>query len=211
MNIKIVLISLILILCTLNIVLIYQFYSLHKKYTDTTLRLESEQKDNRDMSYIAFLKKQEFLSEDSKLSDYMVWDVKDNYDNLSQILTTEERLVLYIDDKHCEACIQHCFDQLEKIFKEKIDQNVILLCNFRNSRHFIAFTQNLKIPIKYIYNLNGQTLNLPIEAVVDKPLFWIMNSELCSRQLFVPIKEINGYTANYLTHILNRYWNTNGE
>ena len=112
-------------------------------------------------------------------------------------------MVFYFSETNCWDCIEAALNQIKNIPDSIKLNNYLILCNYSNVRYFQAFIKDidLKVPI---YN-NEEKLNIPLENM-DVPFFFIINSDLHCKQVFIPIKEIENYTANYLQAMNKKYW-----
>ncbi|SHE81871.1 hypothetical protein [Dysgonomonas macrotermitis] len=193
-----------LILVILNLILIKNIVSLREYNTEMNNELKKAKDWNQKLDIIRINKVYEEKSEDLQLPQLFLLDAASNFFFIDKKLPSQKHLVLYISESNCEDCIRHALDGLRNYTKDIGIQNIIILTNYVNQRHYQAFQRTLDLQV-ISYNVNGQKLNLPVE-ILHKPFFFILDTDLSCRQVFLPAKEIEDYTARYLRDISKQHW-----
>jgi hypothetical protein len=188
----------------MNIFLLTKHVTIYKKYQSTEKELSEIKQWNSHLDAVYYNKSLEAITEYYPIPDLIVWNESDEYCNISDILSLKNKMVFYFSEHHCFDCVKDALNQIKNIPDSITSNNYLILCNYPNMRHFQAFLReyDLKVPI---YNICGQTLNLPVEKI-ESPFFFVVKSDLHSRQIFIPVKEIKRYLANYLQSMNKKYW-----
>lgn len=104
-------------------------------------------------------------------------------------------------ETHCDACIQHAIRMLNEC-TATIPNRIIVLSGYSNFTHFAAFesSQNQNIST---YNIE----EIPCWEVdgIEQSYFFILHQGRI-HNLFIPLKEDNNYTDNYIHTLLHKYW-----
>lgn len=200
----VVFIILLFVCIAMNVFVLIKYQKVYQKYQSTEKELADVKVWNSRLDGVYFNKKMEAISDNYPIPDLIIWDESNEYYNLSEILTQKDKMAFYFSETHCFDCVKDAFNQIKNIPDSITSKNYFILCNYANARHFQAFLKeyDLKIPI---YNINGQSLNLPIERI-ESPFFFVVKSDLRSRQPFIPIKEIDNYLAEHLQSMNKKYW-----
>ena len=114
----------------------------------------------------------------------------------------EPTLCFRFKDTHCDACVQQAVRILNEI-SSFIPNKIILLSGYKNFTHFTAFESCQKEEIT-TYNIK----DIPeweIESLDQSDFFVCHNGRI--HNIFIPIKEDDSYTIDYIHTLLHKYWN----
>lgn len=120
---------------------------------------------------------------------------------------TSKKLIFRYSELHCDECVDQQIESLKK-YKERIgNENILILADYANINNLILFKRlnSIEIPV---YRLSKK-MNLKLEEK-DVPYFFVIDSSFTARDFFIPIKEIDGYTDNYLNIISEKHFNNKG-
>lgn len=200
-----IILYLLLFICIgFNMLLYIKLKDLKKEKYIIETNFSNAQNWNTKLDLIYQNKRIEQLSEDLPFPNLMIWDQKGDYIYLADYLSASKKLVFYFNEYNCDLCTQNALQKLKKFSKEIGEHNIMAIANYADARHFRAFCNSEKLPFP-IFNANGQSLNLPI-VNVDMPFFCLLDKGMTSQQIFIPIKEIEEYTSNYLSTMNKKYW-----
>lgn len=115
--------------------------------------------------------------------------------------TTENILCFRFKDTHCDACIQYAMRLLNEVV-EKIKGKIVVLSGYTNYTHFAAFAskQKSKISTYNIQNIKDWNIDQ-----IEQSYFFIINDGKI-HNVFVPLKEDEIYTQNYIDAMIYKYW-----
>jgi len=136
--------------------------------------------------------------------DRMLNDLKGNLDGTETSLKSLLRgtkLIFRYNEAHCNTCIEQALKPLMD-YKEKIGvDNILILTSYKNARAMKIFIHK-NAPGIPVFNTN-EILNIPLEEW-GIPYFFVTDENLKIELAFIPVKEINGYTNNYIDLIYRR-------
>lgn len=118
-------------------------------------------------------------------------------------ILSSEKLVFRYSELHCDVCVDEQIKSLKK-YKEKIgSDNILILADYNNIKNLALFKRlnSIELPIFKL----SKKLNLELDEK-DFPYFFVIDSSFIARDFFIPIKEINGYTDNYLKIIYEKHF-----
>lgn len=203
--------AILLFICiALNLFLLIKYNVACNSYLHARKELLEAKLWNSKLDAIYNNKDIEIVTEYCSIPDYLIfWDESGEYYDISDVLSENNKMVFYFSENHCSDCIKSALNEIINIPDSTTLNNYIILCNYLNARHFQTLLKeyDLRVPI---YNINGQRLNIPAEEM-NSPFFFIINSDLRCRQVFIPIKEIENYTANYLEKMNKKYWSSSNK
>jgi hypothetical protein len=134
-------------------------------------------------------------------------NINDN-DNISlkPLLSDNVKLIFRFSEYHCSMCIENALMPLVKYSKIIGVENIIILASYKNARTLNIFIKKNAPGIK-VFNTK-EKLDIPMEEW-DTPYFFIADNTMKAQLIFIPVKEIVGYTEEYLKIINQRYYNKN--
>ncbi len=142
-------------------------------------------------------------SEDYHVNDILLEDENQNKFRLSSIIDNEPHIILRFTEKHCSSCVDYSLKELMNYAEcsDNLD-NIVILASYDNVRKLKAFikSQDLTIPI---FNTGHEMLDIPIERI-GMPYLFVLDNLYRTKYVFIPAKEIYGYTRNYLNIITKR-------
>ncbi len=119
---------------------------------------------------------------------------------LSSLLTSN-KLIYRFSELHCDSCIIKEFENLRKCIATEGLKNIIILCYYQNPRNLNIFKRINRLQDFEIYNLvdnNIGELELENSGV---PYFFVLNKEFKISNTFIPLKEANQRTDDYLKRV----------
>lgn len=114
-----------------------------------------------------------------------------------------KKIVFRYSELHCDACVDVQIKSLKK-YKEKIGStNILILADYDNIKNLILFKRlnSIKLPV---YKLS-EKLNIELEKQ-NVPYFFVLDTNFVAKDFFIPIKEIENYTDNYLEIISKKHF-----
>ncbi|GAL68434.1 hypothetical protein [Jejuia pallidilutea] len=124
--------------------------------------------------------------------------------SISQLVGLK-KLIYRISDLHCNSCVLNEFENLKSILsKYNIESNNIVIIGFyQNLRHLKIFRRINRLENFEIYNLLDSNIGLEAD-ILDMPYFFVLNKNLSVESTFIPTKDANQKTQNYLISSLNK-------
>jgi len=119
------------------------------------------------------------------------------------VIGDKPKLIFRYTESHCNSCVEHSLNMLA-VYKEYIeDENILILATGKNLARLRIYLEKYKLDnIQVLYTL--EQTNIPIERY-DFPYFYILNSDMKTQLVFLPIKEIPDLTKRYLDIIHLRF------
>jgi hypothetical protein len=124
--------------------------------------------------------------------------------DLKSLLSDNIKLVFRYNENHCNSCVEEALKPLMEISAKIGVDNILILTSYRNVRTMQIYVKKYAPGIT-VFNSN-EVLNLPIEKQ-NTPYFFVIDNTLKTQLVFVPVKEIHGYTREYLNILHQRYFN----
>lgn len=176
---------------------IFSFYSC--KYE----KLENGSKD----ALLSLVERNLFLNIEN--SNLVIKDVEFSTENNEKIKFSklfskgEEKLIFYSGLEYCNSCIENQMPFLLWLSNQIGNNNVVIIFN-KITRREISL-------LKKMYNLKCLCLSSQDEIGImhknnNLPFFFITNSSLLSKDIFVPLKDKTEYNKRYFRLILKKYW-----
>lgn len=139
---------------------------------------------------------------DKVLKDFSIISEKKDTLLLSGLLS-HPKLIYRFSELHCDSCIIHEFENLRrKIVKEELDQNnIIILCYYEDPRNLNIFKRINKLQNFEIFNLMNNNIGDLVIDSMGVPYFFVIDNELKIDNTFIPLKEANQRTNNYLEKV----------
>jgi hypothetical protein len=145
----------------------------------------------------------QYQSEATNLLDITVQQQSGEAMSFKSIFSDRPKLVFRYNEHHCNTCVDMALQSLIE-YRTKIGiENIIILTSYKSARTMHAFIQK-NAPGMRVFNTN-EDINIPLEKW-STPYFFITDNELNAHLLFIPAKEINGYTKEYLEAIYQKYF-----
>lgn len=137
--------------------------------------------------------------ENKMINDFDILNIKGEKMRFSSLLDESYRIIFKFSSKNCSSCIDAELKVIMKIADQIDPEKIIILSDGQGMRQLVAFIRerNLKIPIYRI----SQGSEISILEQENVPFVCLMNESLRTELLFIPIKELNGFSEQY-------YYNT---
>jgi hypothetical protein len=129
-------------------------------------------------------------------------DINGRTTDLSEVIT-EDVLVLYFSEVHCNLCVDAELKNLNKMMDSIGGKQIVILLHTMNERYFRKFTVE-KNPTCPVYKTRERPAPL---AELERPCYFILE-KASGRMIsvFMPQKEDVPATENYLEQIRNKYF-----
>jgi len=114
------------------------------------------------------------------------------------------KLVFRYNENNCNVCVEQALLPLMKYSPEIGIENILILTTYQNVRILQVYLNKYAPGIK-VFN-TSENLEIPIENW-DTPYFFVTDKSLKAQSVFIPAKEISGYTQEYLGIIQRKYFN----
>ena len=138
------------------------------------------------------------------MNDCIVYDEFGKSINLSELLSSDYKVLFYISQNHCTSCVKRIVEDL-KLFMDNVSFNKILIVGeFENKRKFHSFMKgyDLDCPMFLVYEQTNPNKILKDENL---PYVCLINNEMLIKDLFIPIKELPNYNIKYYDTIIHKY------
>lgn len=197
--------SIVAILLMCNIYMGVKYYmlkheaeSISDKYA--SLAIKEERVSQKLKTYSIFQQALEGVD----IPDITIQNRDKNFITLSSLPqdSTDAILCFRFKDTHCDACIQHAIRLLNEI-PTSIQRKIVVLCGYTNYVHFTAFESKQKKEIR-TYNVE-EIKHWDIDQIEQSYFFVIQNGKI--HNVFIPLKEDDKYTQEYIHSLLHKYWN----
>ena len=192
------------LLVVFNIYVSVIYYRLKKEamnITDkySTIQIKEERKSQKLKTYAMFQQTLEGIS----VPPLKVQNSQKEIMYQSEIVTDTNKptLCFRFKDTHCDACVQQAVRILNEI-SALIPDEIILLSGYRNFTHFAAFGSCQKEKIS-TYNVKDIP-SWEIDSLDQSYFFVLYNDHI--HNVFMPLKEDNNYTVEYIHTLLHKYW-----
>jgi hypothetical protein len=145
----------------------------------------------------------QYQSENVNYRDIIVQQQSGTAVNFQSLFSDGVKLIFRYNENHCNTCVDVALKSLIE-YKTKIGvENIIILTSYKNARTMQAFIEK-NAPGMRVYNTNEE-INIPLENWTT-PYFFVTDEDLNARLVLIPVKEINGYTKEYLEIIYQKYF-----
>lgn len=138
--------------------------------------------------------KAQYAFEDYQLSDCELLDAEGSRTHLSALFNKNEyKLIFKFSTQNCASCIESELENIVNVAKEIGKEHIVILTEGDGLRQVSAFMveRNVKISTFLICEKIG---------VLEKyniPFVFVMNKDLQVRMLYIPIKELQGFSEQY--------------
>ena len=126
-------------------------------------------------------------------------------------LVTSKKLIYRFSELHCDSCIINEFKNLKKHVRSegmKI-KDIIIITYYDNIRNLYIFKRINKLQDFEIYNLAHNNIGrLKLDDMLV-PYFFMLNKGLRISDAFIPIKQADKRTDDYLERISEKISNAN--
>lgn len=123
---------------------------------------------------------------------------------LSSMLNKSYKLIFKFNKNNCSSCIESELKSITNIAERIGNDRIIILTEGQGLRQVASFIKerNLKIPVYMISE--GKMDILEKENV---PFVCVMNKDLRVELLFIPIKELQGFSEQYYySSVISRFF-----
>lgn len=124
---------------------------------------------------------------------------------LSDIIKSDNKLVLYFTEDICESCLLSLLDIVNQKEFASISDNLILIASFNRYNSFKLFISNYKFNFK-VYCIENNKIEIS-KKDTSNPCFFILDENLRINHLFVHDKNNELLTKLYLENV-NLYYNS---
>ena len=148
-----------------------------------------------------------YANENRQLPDCRVTDIMGKSSKLSSLFGKDHKLVFKYSTKNCSSCIEAELDNVTKIAGKIGHDRCIILTEGKGLRQVAAFVKerDLKIPVYMIPE--GEVDILQRE---NMPFVCVMNKDLRTELLFIPMKELHGFSEQYYySSVIPRFFSKN--
>jgi hypothetical protein len=145
----------------------------------------------------------QYQSENSIINNIVGYTEQTKEIDLKSLLSDSIKLVFRFHERNCNACVEQALKSLME-FNAKIGvNNILIITSYQDIRKMKIFVQQYAPGIQ-IFNVN-EDINIPLDKW-DTPYFFVTDNTLKAQLVFIPIKEIQNYTWEYLNIIYQRYF-----
>lgn len=121
---------------------------------------------------------------------------------LNNLLGSKPKLIFRISESNCPMCIDYELNVLKRYINKIGAHNVILLTSYKDSRMVKILLEHYDLNCM-IYNTKEKLLNINIEQY-NTPYYFVADSTLKTKFVFIPSKDIPHYSEKYLQQISNK-------
>jgi hypothetical protein len=147
------------------------------------------------------------LNSNFKIDSLIIRDTLNNILQIKELFKREQKqfLVCRFSQLNCESCVISSINALRNWIDSIGINNVMFLGNHPNNRIFTRTLSLYGIQTMKVYNV--VEFSIPAEQL-GYPYYFVLNSNLCISDIFVPNKSFPNITNLYLSHIKERYFPT---
>ncbi len=197
-----ILIITIIFLIGLNLLLLVKMYNNNQQPEVTKPTNYSSQTSISD-STLTMIKHLSAESDGKVLNGDIILVTSDGEEmTLRQLVSNVPVLVFNYTKYSCKVCIE---DELQRLssFSAKIgSENIIIIGQFETAReqYVMENTYGLKF-----YHFNESTFDLPVDSL-DLAYMFVLNDQLQTNGVYLPIKEFSAMTDVYLSLVLSKFY-----
>lgn len=195
---KTTIISLVVINLMLSALCYYTFKNSHSRFD------KSQTEESIKIKTLEDIFENTLNNDNSLISDTVnITDLDKNNLYLNDIIKNNPTFVLRISDLYCEECTRSILLKLMRLTQgTNFENNIIIFASYQNKRALSIYLDNLgvKYPV-YI------TENLPLACEkLNYPYCFMINKNGTIFHTFIPDKNQNQISNNYLETIKNKYF-----
>lgn len=189
---------LLIIILAANIAFTANMYFKNARVIETLSARKKKEKSGLQYEMLAELLagniKMHYANENRQLPDCQVTDILGNSSKLSSLFGSDHKLVFKYSTKNCSSCIEAELGNVTKIAGKIGHDRCIILTEGKGLRQAAAFVKerDLKIPVYMIPE--GE---IDILQKENMPFVCVMNKDLRTELLFIPMKELQGFSEQY--------------
>lgn len=162
-----------------------------------------DQERNVENQLVKYYSKLENKTNNIVLDDFLVVNEQKDTLNISQLVDSE-KLIYRFSELHCDVCVINEFKNLKESLTQKELQNVVILSSYNNLRNLYIFKRINSLKNFEVYNVVNNVIgNFEIEEL-GYPYFFCLNRNLIINNSFIPNKNDDQRTINYLNKIFKR-------
>jgi len=192
-------------LIAINIALIFISKNLSDKIVMFRDQLTSAQRNNGLLNHFTARYQLQLQSEDIHLvSSLMIKNELGQPASLSSLIGGGKKLVFRFSENYCQMCVDKEIQNLKTIAPKIGTKNILLFSDYKHPNGARIYRQNKQLPFN-VYTLAENGLAIPIEKE-ETPFYFIMDSSLTAKCLFIPSTESQSLSQYYLNVIANRFF-----
>jgi hypothetical protein len=142
----------------------------------------------------------QYQSENNIINNIWGYVKQDEKVDLKSLLSDSLTLIFRYNENNCNICVEEALKPLMEYSAKIGIKNILIITSYRNIRTMQIFIRKYA-PGIHVFNSN-EDINLPIEKW-STPYFFLIDNTLKVQLVFIPIKEIQNYTREYL-NIVNQ-------
>ena len=190
----------------------WMFYN-YNKICEEMKHYVIEIKKNEDIADVANLSKTllvhsvacSYKYKDRHIQDFQIEDDSGNSYMLSDVLRIDSpKMVFFFSYLNCESCVAGIFDKLEECCSNIDKEDIVVVGEFANRRAVDAYLSREKMPFHVYYKNESQHINILEDE--NMPFICIMTSDMITRDLMFPVKEVPMYLKTYIEAMKNKYF-----
>jgi hypothetical protein len=190
-------IGIIAIMIIFNVIFLIRIANIHPSSTEQNLHAELHHM----LCEKIFI---QYQSENSVINN-MSGNIEQNEKiDLKSLLSDRLTLIFRYNENDCSACVEEALKPLMEFSTKMGIRNILIITSSHNVRTMNIFIRQ-HAPGIHVFNSN-EDINLPVEKW-DTPYFFLIDNSLRVKLVFIPVKEIQNYTWEYLNIIYQRYFN----
>jgi len=145
------------------------------------------------------------LSENYAIPDVYVKKNNEDSVKLSFLIGQSCKVIFRFTESDCDACVNHTLDNIERACTSIKPENFIVLTSYYNIREFNAFINAHKLKLR-VYCIPNECLRIPLEKT-NTPYLFVLDHSMLTKFVFIPAKEVNNFTQDYLQTLQKRLFN----
>jgi hypothetical protein len=145
----------------------------------------------------------QYQSENIIINDIWGYIKQDEQVNLKSLLSDSLTLIFRYNESNCNICVEEALKPVMEYSAKIGVKNILIITSYRNIRTMQIFIRKYA-PGIHVFNSN-EDINLPIEKW-NTPYFFLIDNTLKAQLIFIPVKEIQNYTREYLNTVNQRFF-----
>jgi hypothetical protein len=128
-------------------------------------------------------------------SNIVVLNFKNEKIGLETIIS-QQTVCCYISSSFCKNCVDYCLGEIKDYVSKNPDFKIIIFASGYLIRDLFVFAKDNGFDTNFIYSVD--TFGFPIDKI-QMPYFFILDKNLHPNHFFVPRKELDELTKQYLS------------
>jgi hypothetical protein len=145
----------------------------------------------------------QYQSENNTINNIEGYIRQNEKTDLKSLLSDSLTFVFRYNENNCNICVEEALKPLMEFSTQIGVKNILIITSYRNIRTMQIFIRK-QAPGIHVFNSN-EDINLPIEKW-NTPYFFLLDNTLKAQLVFMPIKEIQNYTREYLNVVNQRFF-----